>query len=79
MSRCLAEARSAGFETVWLGVWERNASAATFYERWGFSASGEHVFMLGSDPQTDVIMERGLGPAGGEEGRVTTPQREQGS
>ncbi len=53
-------ARSAGHRTLWLGVWERNARAIAFYERWGFEAVGKHVFRLGSDDQTDVIMERAV-------------------
>lgn len=62
MERSLAEARAGGFETLWLGVWERNEQAIAFYERWGFVRSGEHVFTLGSDAQTDFIMERAVGP-----------------
>lgn len=61
MRACLEEARGAGYETIWLGVWERNARAQTFYEKWGFRAVGEHVFQLGSDPQRDILMERLLG------------------
>lgn len=61
MERCLEEAKAQGFLTLWLGVWERNARALAFYERWGFVATGEHVFQLGADAQRDVIMERALG------------------
>jgi ribosomal protein S18 acetylase RimI-like enzyme len=58
MRRCLHEAHRAGCETVWLGVWERNARAIAFYERWGFRIVGDHIFQLGSDAQRDLIMER---------------------
>jgi diamine N-acetyltransferase len=58
MRACLAEARSAGYETIWLGVWERNARAQAFYRKWNFRAVGEHVFQLGSDSQRDIVMER---------------------
>ncbi|WP_420455991.1 GNAT family N-acetyltransferase [Rubrivirga sp.] len=58
MQASLDAARSAGRRTLWLGVWERNARAISFYERWGFEAVGDHVFRLGSDDQTDLIMER---------------------
>ena len=44
--------------TMWLGVWERNARAIAFYAKWGFIDIGDHVFMLGSDRQTDRIMWR---------------------
>jgi len=60
MRACLDEARSAGYKTIWLGVWERNARAQAFYRKWNFRAVGEHVFQLGSDAQTDILMERAL-------------------
>lgn len=60
MRACLDEARSAGHETIWLGVWERNARAQAFYRKWDFRAVGEHMFQLGSDAQRDILMERAL-------------------
>jgi ribosomal protein S18 acetylase RimI-like enzyme len=48
------------FSTIWLGVWEHNARAIAFYERWGFRRFGEHVFMLGDDPQTDFLLSMNL-------------------
>ena len=58
MRASLDVARSGGHQTIWLGVWERNARAIAFYERWQFVAVGEHVFRLGSDDQRDLIMTR---------------------
>jgi diamine N-acetyltransferase len=60
MRACVDEARRAGHETIWLGVWERNGRAQAFYRKWDFRAVGEHVFQLGSDPQRDIVMERAL-------------------
>jgi GNAT superfamily N-acetyltransferase len=60
MSACLDEARRAGHETIWLGVWERNGRAQAFYRKWDFREVGEHVFRLGSDPQRDILMERAV-------------------
>jgi diamine N-acetyltransferase len=60
MSACLDEAKHAGYETMWLGVWQRNARAQAFYRKWNFRAVGEHVFQLGSDLQTDILMERAI-------------------
>ncbi|MFL6227613.1 MAG: GNAT family N-acetyltransferase [Pyrinomonadaceae bacterium] len=60
MSACFAEARRAGYQTMWLGVWEHNARAQAFYRKWEFRTVGEHVFPVGSDPQIDLIMERAL-------------------
>lgn len=56
----IARAKRAGAETVWLGVWEHNVKAQRFYMREGFTRAGEHVFVLGSDTQTDWIMQRSL-------------------
>ena len=51
-----AAAARAGSDCIWLGVWERNPQAIAFYRKCGFTIAGEHVFMLGSDPQRDLIM-----------------------
>jgi diamine N-acetyltransferase len=60
MRACIDEARQAGHETIWLGVWERNARAQAFYRKWNFREVGEHMFQLGSDLQRDLLMERSL-------------------
>lgn len=50
--------RIRGFSIIWLGAWERNVHAKRFYERLGFEAFGSHIFMLGTDPQTDILMRK---------------------
>jgi len=60
MTRCVEHARNAGHDVIWLGVWERNARAIRFYERWGFRAVGQHVFVVGKDPQNDLLLSRAL-------------------
>jgi ribosomal protein S18 acetylase RimI-like enzyme len=45
---------------MWLGVWEYNPRAQRFYEKNGFRIVGSHVFLLGEDPQTDLLMQREL-------------------
>jgi len=60
MEACLTEARQAGYQTMWLGVWKQNVRAQAFYQRWNFSVVGEHVFQLGADRQMDWLMERSL-------------------
>ena len=62
MRACVEEARRAGHETIWLGVWERNPRAQAFYRKWNFRAVGEHMFRLGSDLQRDILMERAVEP-----------------
>ena len=47
-------------DVIWLGVWEHNYKAVDFYKRWGFTLFGSHIFMLGPDAQTDVLMKREL-------------------
>ena len=58
MRACLAQARQRGMRTLWLDVWERNPRALAFYARWGFHEIGSQPFWLGTDVQTDVLMER---------------------
>jgi diamine N-acetyltransferase len=58
MQSCLDEGRARAKDTVWLGVWERNARAIAFYRRWGFADVGSQSFQLGSDLQTDRVMAR---------------------
>ncbi|ORY72994.1 acetyltransferase [Neocallimastix californiae] len=45
---------------IWLGVWEHNYAAISFYEKRGYRRFGEHVFVLGTDAQTDYLMEKKL-------------------
>jgi GNAT superfamily N-acetyltransferase len=54
----LDAAERGGFKTIWLGVWEYNDRAIRSYERWGFRRMGELTFVLGSQRQTDFVMER---------------------
>lgn len=60
MEACIREARIGGHETLWLGVWEHNTRARAFYRKWGFHEVGTHVFQLGNDPQTDLLMQRSI-------------------
>jgi ribosomal protein S18 acetylase RimI-like enzyme len=58
MQTCLDYAMQNNFDCIWLGVWEHNERAKSFYKKWGFEIFGEHVFVLGTDPQTDLLMQR---------------------
>ncbi len=60
MQECLDTAASRGFETLWLGVWEHNPRAIRFYQKWEFEEVGSHLFQLGSDAQTDLILQKTL-------------------
>ena len=56
MDRVKAAALERGAKTLWLGVWERNPRARAFYEKCGFADAGQHIFLFGTDPQTDLVM-----------------------
>lgn len=55
-----AEASGVGF--IWLGVWEHNPRAVRFYEKNGFTAFGTHVFHMGDEAQTDIMMQLKIKP-----------------
>jgi ribosomal protein S18 acetylase RimI-like enzyme len=44
-------------EYVWLGVWEENLRALSFYRKNGFVEFDKHIFKLGNDEQTDLMMK----------------------
>lgn len=46
---------------VWLGVWEENPRAINFYRKNGFVEFDKHIFKLGDDEQTDIMMKLKLG------------------
>ncbi|MFA6955686.1 MAG: GNAT family N-acetyltransferase [Thermoanaerobaculia bacterium] len=60
MGEALRLAERGGADLVWLGVWELNPRAIAFYRKSGFEESGSHTFVVGDDPQRDVIMVRAV-------------------
>jgi len=50
-------AKSSGVDSVWLGVWEENHRALRFYTKNGFVVFDKHVFIMGNDEQTDLLMQ----------------------
>ncbi len=60
MRECIEEGKRLGVRTLWLGVWERNFRAQAFYRKWGFREVGSHEFRMGSDVQTDLLLECAL-------------------
>ena len=54
----IAKTRNASY--LWLGVWEHNQSALAFYTKNGLVPFDKHLFMLGDDRQTDILMKRQL-------------------
>ncbi|RZK41832.1 MAG: GNAT family N-acetyltransferase [Pedobacter sp.] len=56
--KAMEVAKTTDVSYVWLGVWEHNTRAIKFYERNNFKVFDKHVFMLGSDKQTDLMMKK---------------------
>lgn len=53
-------AKQKNVDYVWLGVWEKNPRAIRFYMKNGFKAFEKHIFKLGNDEQTDIMMKLNL-------------------
>ena len=53
-------ARQIDADYVWLGVWENNPRAISFYKKNGFVEFDKHIFKLGDDEQTDIMMKKVL-------------------
>lgn len=50
-------AKNKNLKNVWLGVWEQNPRAIRFYEKNGFKVFDKHIFKIGEDEQTDIMMK----------------------
>ncbi|MFT4024073.1 MAG: GNAT family N-acetyltransferase [Flavihumibacter sp.] len=55
--KAIETAGAGNLEYVWLGVWEKNFRAIRFYEKNGFRPFDKHMFYLGDDAQTDIMMK----------------------
>ncbi|GGH06638.1 GNAT family N-acetyltransferase [Sphingobacterium alkalisoli] len=55
--KAMEVAQQKGSDYVWLGVWEENPRAISFYKKNGFIEFDRHVFKLGDDEQTDIMMK----------------------
>ncbi len=60
MQTAIAYAQENGNKTIWLGVFQKNETAISFYKKWGFEIYGEHEFVVGKDIQTDWLMKKQL-------------------
>lgn len=58
MEEAMAAALAAGCSRVLLGVYSRNESALTFYERLGFTRTGTREFRVGAHEYHDYILQR---------------------
>lgn len=55
--KAIAIAKQRNADYVWLGVWEENPRAISFYRKNGFIEFDKHIFRLGDDEQTDIMMK----------------------
>ncbi|MFY9151850.1 MAG: GNAT family N-acetyltransferase [Prolixibacteraceae bacterium] len=55
--KALQIAKQHDLEYIWLGVWEHNHKAKKFYQKNGFTEFDKHLFILGNDRQTDLLMK----------------------
>ena len=53
----LKAAKEVKAEYIWLGVWEENNKAIHFYTKNGFIPFDKHIFKLGDEEQTDIMMK----------------------
>jgi ribosomal protein S18 acetylase RimI-like enzyme len=60
IQQALAVANEIKARYLWLGVWEHNPIAIRFYEKNEFRPFSKHIFKLGDDEQTDLLMKRVL-------------------
>ena len=58
MNFAISFATEENLEYLWLGVWEKNTPAISFYKKMGFITSGKHKFMLGLEEQSDLVMKK---------------------
>lgn len=54
------EALKLNKDFLWLGVWEHNQTALSFYNKFGFKTVSEHKFIIGNDIQKDLIMTKSI-------------------
>ena len=55
--KAIEVARQKNVDYVWLGVWEENPRAISFYKKNGFVEFDKHIFVVGDDEQTDIMMK----------------------
>jgi diamine N-acetyltransferase len=57
LDQAIKIAQQEAVEYIWLGVWEENHRAIQFYIKNGFVIFDKHIFTLGNDQQTDLLMK----------------------
>ena len=57
MEHAIQLGREMGKRYLWLGVHEENFRALRFYKKFGLEEFDDHVFMMGKQPQRDVLLK----------------------
>jgi ribosomal protein S18 acetylase RimI-like enzyme len=57
VDKAIAVAQEEAVDYIWLGVWEENHIALQFYNKNGFVVFDTHIFTLGNEQQTDLLMQ----------------------
>lgn len=57
LDKAIAIGQQSSTDYMWLGVWEENRRALQFYTKNGFLVFDKHVFILGNEEQTDLLMK----------------------
>ena len=58
--KAIEVAKQKNADYIWLGVWEENPRAISFYKKNGFVEFDKHIFKLGDDEQIDIMMKLNL-------------------
>ncbi|MBP9083429.1 MAG: GNAT family N-acetyltransferase [Bacteroidia bacterium] len=64
MEACIRIAKSHNYDAMWLGVWQQNDRAISFYKKWGFTIIGTKQFIIGKDVNDDFVMSLDLNQNG---------------
>ena len=57
LDKAIDVAQQSTADYIWLGVWEENHRALQFYTKNGFITFDTHIFILGEEKQTDLLMK----------------------
>ncbi len=58
MNRCFEIAQEKGYETLWLGVWDKNIAAQKFYEKIGMKIIGTTDFSDGKNEFINLVFAK---------------------
>ena len=60
LDKAIEIAKEHHYQYIWLAVWELNLKAIAFYKKHNFVEFDKHIFKLGDDEQTDLMMKMNL-------------------